>query len=325
MPKVYLEFEKPLQELEQRIEELRRLTNGQGPDIELRQLEERARKLRRQIFSNLTPWQKTLIARHPDRPYTMDYIKLITDDFIELHGDRRFSEDPSVVGGIGSIDGMTVFIIGHQKGRGTRERIERNFGQPHPEGYRKALRLMKMAERFRKPVLTLIDTPGAYPGIGAEERGQAEAIATNLMEMSMLRVPIISVVIGEGGSGGALALSVADRLYMLYYSIYSVISPEGCAAILWKKDGEVTTVEFAKAAETLKLTADDLKGFEIIDDIIPEPEGGAHRDPETTARNIKEKVMESFEELSRLPTEELLQKRYEKLRKIGKFRIGQKQ
>jgi acetyl-CoA carboxylase carboxyl transferase subunit alpha len=184
---------------------------------------------------------------------------------------------------------------------------------------------MKMAERFRKPVLTLIDTPGAYPGIGAEERGQAEAIATNLMEMSMLRVPIISVVIGEGGSGGALALSVADRLYMLYYSIYSVISPEGCAAILWKKDGEVTTVEFAKAAETLKLTADDLKGFEIIDDIIPEPEGGAHRDPETTARNIKEKVMESFEELSRLPTEELLQKRYEKLRKIGKFRIGQKQ
>jgi acetyl-CoA carboxylase carboxyl transferase subunit alpha len=325
MPKVYLEFEKPLQELEQRIEELRRLTNGQGPDIELRQLEEKAKKLRRQIFSNLTPWQKTLIARHPDRPYTMDYIKLITDDFIELHGDRRFSEDPSIVGGIGSIDGMTVFIIGHQKGRGTRERIERNFGQPHPEGYRKALRLMKMAERFHKPVLTLIDTPGAYPGIGAEERGQAEAIATNLMEMSMLRVPIVSVVIGEGGSGGALALSIADRLYMLYYSIYSVISPEGCAAILWKKDGEVTTVEFAKAAETLKLTADDLKNLGIIDDIIPEPEGGAHRDPETAARNIKEKVMESFEELRRVPTEELLQQRYEKLRRIGRFRINQKQ
>ncbi len=324
MRRFYLDFEKPLQEIEHRIEELKRLSsNGQPPDRELLNLQQKASKLRRQIFSSLTPWQKTLIARHPDRPYTLDYIRMITEDFIELHGDRRFSDDPAVVGGIGSINGRTFFVVGHQKGRGTKERLERNFGQPHPEGYRKALRLMKMAERFHKPVLTFIDTPGAYPGIGAEERGQAEAIATNLMEMSTLKVPIISVVIGEGGSGGALALSVADRLMMLQYSVYSVISPEGCAAILWKKESELTSVDYARAAEVLKLTAEDLKGLGIVDEIIPEPEGGAHRDPRQAGENIKMAVLRALEELEAIPLEELLERRYRKLRNIGRFRISE--
>ncbi len=245
---------------------------------------------------------------------------MITEDFIELHGDRRFGDDRAIVGGIGTIQGQPFVIIGHQKGRTLKERMQRNFGQPHPEGYRKALRLMELAERFNKPVLTFIDTPGAYPGIGAEERGQAEAIATNLMKMSLLKVPIVSVVIGEGGSGGALALSVADRLYMLEFSIYSVISPEGCAAILWKKDSEaVGQREYAMAAEALKLTAQDLKALGIIDDIIKEPEGGAHRDPATAALAVKEKVLQAYEELKGLPQEQLLSLRYEKLRRIGQF------
>jgi len=273
MIRYYLEFEKPIEELELKIEELKRLSDGKEIDIsgEIKRLEKKAKELRSEIFSILTPWQKTLVARHPDRPYTLDYINLITDDFIELHGDRRFSDDPSIVGGLAKIKDLSVMIIGHQKGRGTKERIYRNFGQPHPEGYRKALRLMKLAEKFKKPVITFIDTPGAYPGIGAEERGQAEAISVNLLEMSRLRVPIISIVIGEGGSGGALAISVADRLFMLEHSIYSVISPEGCAAILWKKGGEIGTDDFSRAANSLRLTAQDLLRFKIIDDIIPEP------------------------------------------------------
>ena len=231
MMRYYLDFEKPIQELELKIEELKRLSNGQDLNItaELEKLEQKAGEMRDDIFSRLTPWQKTLLARHPDRPYTLDYINMLTDDFMELHGDRRYSDDPAIVGGLGSIGGTSIVIIGHQKGRGIKERINRNFGQPQPEGYRKALRLMKFAERFNKPLLTFVDTPGAFPGIGAEERGQAEAIAENLMEMSRLQIPVISIVIGEGGSGGALAISVADRLYMFEHSVYSVISPEGCA------------------------------------------------------------------------------------------------
>ncbi len=324
MVRFYLDFERPLQEIELKIEELRRLSNGQDPRTaeELEKLEKKAEKLRRDIFGKLTPWQKTQLARHPDRPYTLDYIKMITDEFIELHGDRKFGDDPAIVGGIGSIDGQTFYIIGHQKGRGTKERIKRNFGQPHPEGYRKALRLMKQAEQFRKPVLTFVDTPGAYPGVGAEERGQAGAIAENLMEMSRLRTQIISIVIGEGGSGGALALSVADRLYMLENSIYSVISPEGCAAILWKKNGDIGTQEYEKAAAALKLTASDLLELGVIDGIIKEPSGGAHRAPEETANTVKKTVLKTLKELQELPIEELLERRYEKLRRIGKLGAG---
>ncbi|MEK6582068.1 MAG: acetyl-CoA carboxylase carboxyltransferase subunit alpha, partial [Nitrospirota bacterium] len=286
----YLEFEKPIEELELKIEELKLLSDRKDMDITsaVKKLEKKAKELRSEIFSNLTPWQKTLLARHPDRPYTLDYINLLSKDFIELHGDRRFADDPAIVGGFATINGASIMLIGHQKGRGTKERIYRNFGQPQPEGYRKALRLMKLAERFKKPIVTFIDTPGAYPGIGAEERGQSEAIATNLMEMSRIKTPITSVVIGEGGSGGALALGVADRIYMLEHSVYSVISPEGCAAILWKKNGDIDSKEFSKAADALRLTAQDLIGFRIIDDIIPEPLGGAHRAPEAVAKNILE-------------------------------------
>ncbi|MEF9425669.1 MAG: acetyl-CoA carboxylase carboxyltransferase subunit alpha, partial [Candidatus Mariimomonas ferrooxydans] len=282
----YLDFEKPVAELENKIEELKRLADGRDMNItsEIKKLEKKAKDLRVDIFSKLTPWQKILIARHQERPHTLDYIGLLMEDFIELHGDRRFSDDPAVVGGFARFQGIPVAVIGHQKGKSTKERIWRNFGQPHPEGYRKALRIMKLAERFGKPVITLVDTPGAYPGIGAEERGQAEAIATNLFEMSMLKTPIVSVIIGEGGSGGALAFAVGDRILMLEHSIYSVISPEGCAAILWKKNNsEVGQQEYEKAAEALKLTAQDLYGFEAIDEIIPEPIGGAHKDPKEAA------------------------------------------
>jgi acetyl-CoA carboxylase carboxyl transferase subunit alpha len=317
----YLDFERPLEELETKIEELKKLSDGTEIDIaaEIKRLEKKAKELRAEIFSNLTPWQKTMIARHPERPYTLDYIGMTVEDFIELHGDRRFADDPAVVGGVGKINGISMVIIGHQKGRGTKERISRNFGQPNPEGFRKALRLMRLAERFKMPIVTFIDTPGAYPGIGAEERGQAEAIATNLMEMSRIKTPIIAIVIGEGGSGGALALSVADKLYMLEHSIYSVISPEGCAAILWKKGGEINSEDFSKAAEALKLTADDLKSFKIIDDIIPEPLGGAHRDPETVAKKISEYIMKALETLQTKSPSKLIEDRYKKIRKIGSF------
>jgi len=262
---------------------------------------------------------KTQIARHPERPYTLDYISMIFEDFIELHGDRRFGDDPAVVAGIGKIDGNSYAVIGHQKGRTIKERIYRNFGQAHPEGYRKALRIMKLAERFSIPVITMIDTPGAFPGIGAEERGQAEAIANNLMEMSLLKTSLIGVVIGEGGSGGALALSVCDKILMLEHSVYSVISPEGCAAILWKKNSDMGVEEYMKAAEELKLTAQDLKKFEIIDDIIPEPLGGAHREPHEMGKRIKNKIISITMELEKISVEELVKKRYEKFRKIGNF------
>jgi acetyl-CoA carboxylase carboxyl transferase subunit alpha len=317
----YFDFEKPLEELETKIEELKRLSDGQELDIspEIRKLEKKAKDLRTEIFSAVTPWQRTLIARHPDRPYTLDYINMMVEDFVELHGDRRFGDDPAIVGGIGKVGGISMVIIGHQKGRSTKDRIYRNFGQPNPEGYRKALRLMKLAERFKRPVVTLIDTPGAYPGIGAEERGQAEAIATNLMEMARLKTPIISIVIGEGGSGGALGLSVADRLVMLENAVYSVISPEGCAAILWRKNGELNPEDFSRAAEALKLTAIDLKGFKIIDDIIPEPLGGAHREPETVAKKMTEYLIKTLEILQGKPVAKLVDERYKKLKKIGSF------
>jgi acetyl-CoA carboxylase carboxyl transferase subunit alpha len=319
--KYFLDFEKPIEDLELKIEELKRISNGSDINIseEVIKLEKKAKALRTEIFSNLTPWQKTLLARHPDRPYTIDYIKSIAEEFIELHGDRRFADDKAIVGGIAKIKNRPVIIVGHQKGRGTKERIVRNFGQPHPEGYRKAIRIMNLAEKFKRPVITLIDTPGAYPGVGAEERGQAEAIAFNLMQMSRLRVPVISIVIGEGGSGGALALGVSDRLFMLEHSIYSVISPEGCAAILWKKDGNLGSDEFSKAADTLKLTAQDLLKFKIIDDVIPEPLGGAHRDITMTSKSISAKIIDSLRELEAKTPDTLIEERYARLKKISSF------
>ncbi|MEW6409257.1 MAG: acetyl-CoA carboxylase carboxyltransferase subunit alpha [Nitrospirota bacterium] len=319
----YLSFEQPLADIEKRIEDLKRLTNGKKGEytLELERLRESADRLKREIYSNLTPWQKTQIARHPYRPYTLDYINLIAEDFIEVHGDRGFSDDPSIVTGYGWFEKTSVMFIGHQKGRGTRERIYRNFGQPHPEGYRKALRIMKLASKFKKPIITLIDTPGAYPGIGAEERGQGEAIARNLFEMSMLKVPIVVCIIGEGGSGGALALGVGDRILMLEHAIYSVISPEGCAAILWKKENGFTpdTSEINKAAESLKITAQDLLQLGIIDEIVDEPLGGAHRDMQTSAKNLAQAIKRNLKELLTLSPDELVNKRYERLKKIGAF------
>jgi acetyl-CoA carboxylase carboxyl transferase subunit alpha len=317
----YLEFEKPIEELEMKIEELKRVSDGKEIDIsgEIKKLEKKVRDLRSEIFTSLSPWQKTLIARHPDRPYTLDYINAIMTEFIELHGDRRFADDPAIVAGMAKFQSVPVVVAGHQKGHGTKERISRNFGQPQPEGYRKALRVMKIAERFKRSVITFIDTPGAYPGIGAEERGQAEAIAANLMEMSRLKAPVISFVIGEGGSGGALALGVADRLYMLEHSCYSVISPEGCAAILWKKEGDLGVSDFARAADALKMTAQDLLSFKIIDGIIPEPHGGAHRNPEETARNVAEYLAAALDELKHKTPGKLLEERYRRFRRIGSF------
>jgi acetyl-CoA carboxylase carboxyl transferase subunit alpha len=320
--KYYLEFEKPIEDLELKIEEMKRLSDGKDINLsgEIKKMEKKVKELRTEIYANLTSWQKTLLARHPDRPYTLDYIGLLTDEFIELHGDRRFADDKAIVGGLATLKGgMPAVIIGHQKGRGTKERIRRNFGQPHPEGYRKAMRIMELAEKFKRPIITLIDTPGAYPGIGAEERGQGEAIASNLMQMSRLRVPIIAVVIGEGGSGGALALSVADRLYMLEHSVYSVISPEGCAAILWKKGNDLGPEDFARASEALKMTAQDLYRFKIIDEIILEPSGGAHRDPEETAKNIFHKIIEAMDDLRAKTPGKLIEDRYRRLKKIGSF------
>ena len=322
MIRYYLEFEKPIEELELKIDEMKRLSDGKDINLtsEIKKLEKKVRDVRTELYANLTPWQKTLLARHQDRPYTLDYIGLMTDQFMELHGDRRFADDKAIVGGLATLKGgIPAVIIGHQKGRGTKERIHRNFGQPHPEGYRKAIRLMELAEKFKRPIITLIDTPGAYPGIGAEERGQGEAIASNLMHMSRLRVPIIAVVIGEGGSGGALALSVADRLYMLEHSVYSVISPEGCAAILWKKGNELGPEDYARASEALKMTAQDLYRFKIIDEIILEPSGGAHRDPEETAKSILSKITEALEELRTKAPGKLIEDRYRRLKKIGSF------
>ncbi len=312
-----LDFEKPIIELEGKIEELKKISSKEHLNIqqEIVQLEERAGKLKRDIFSNLNAWQRTQLARLTERPSTLEYMKLMMDDFIELHGDRLFFDDEAVVAGIGKLAGHSVVIVGHQKGKNTKENVRRNFGMPHPEGYRKALRLIKTAENFSFPLVTLIDTPGAYPGIGAEERGQAEAIARNLMEMSRLAVPIIAVIIGEGGSGGALGIGVGDRVLMLENSIYSVISPEGCAAILWKdrKKAEL-------AAEAMKLTSFDLLRLGIIDEIIPEPLGGAHRAKEEAAGILKEVLLRHLEELKELSIGELLNLRYGKYRKFGVFK-----
>ncbi|GAB4542470.1 MAG: acetyl-CoA carboxylase carboxyltransferase subunit alpha [Thermodesulfovibrionia bacterium] len=319
----YLDFERPVAELENKIEELKRLADGRDMNIsdEIRKLEKKAKNLRAEIFSNLTPWQKTLIARHPERPHTIDYIRLLTQDFIELHGDRKFSDDPSIVCGLARFKDIPVVILGHEKGRSTKERIWRNFGQPHPEGYRKALRIMRLAERFKKPVISLIDTPGAYPGIGAEERGQAEAIAVNLMEAFNIKTPLISIIIGEGGSGGALALGVSDKILMLEHAIYSVISPEGCAAILWKRDDKnVGQEEYEKASEALRITAQDLYEMGIIDEIIPEPIGGAHRDYNATAESIEKTLIKHLNQLMETPIDILLEERYKRFRTLGVFR-----
>lgn len=311
----YLEFEKPIAELEARIEDLRlAAVSNMDVDEETGKLGKKVEELREKIFSNLSPWQKTQVARHQDRPSAEDYIRLLTRDFMEMHGDRGFADDAAITGGMAWFDGSPVMLIAHNKGRMTKDKIMRNFGMPHPEGYRKALRMMRMAEKFDRPIITLIDTAGAYPGIAAEERGQSEAIARNLLEMSALRVPIIAVVIGEGGSGGALALGVGNRVLMLEHSIYSVISPEGCAAILWK-DG----AKAAEAAELLRLTAQDLLKLKVIDEIIKEPLGGAHRDVDATAKALDKALKKHLKELMMMSPDELAEDRYAKFRAMGNF------
>ena len=312
----FLEFEQPIAELEAKIEELRYVGDDSEINIsdEISRLQDKSRSLTESIFSGLDAWQVSQLARHPQRPYTLDYIEHIFDDFEELHGDRAYADDHAIVGGVARLDDLPVMVIGQQKGRDTKEKIRRNFGMPRPEGYRKALRLMEMAERFRLPVLTFIDTPGAYPGIGAEERGQSEAIARNLFVLSELKTPIICTVIGEGGSGGALAIGVGDRVQMLQYSTYSVISPEGCASILWKSADKASD-----AAEAMGITAQRLKELELIDSIIPEPLGGAHRDVATMARTLKHSLIESLDGIVRMPTDRLLEQRYERLSSFGNY------
>ncbi len=312
----FLDFEQPIAELEAKIDELRLMTSEGDLNIteEIQKLQEKSQSLTQSIFASLTPWQVTQMARHPQRPYTLDYIDRMLTDFEELHGDRSFADDPALVAGIGRFNGRAVMVMGHQKGRDTKEKVYRNFGMPRPEGYRKALRLMKMAERFSLPVLTFIDTPGAYPGIGAEERGQSEAIARNLFEMAQLKTPIISTVIGEGGSGGALAIGVADHLMMLQYSIYSVISPEGCASILWKSADKA-----ADAAATLGVTSAQLKEQGLIDEIISEPLGGAHRDMDAMAETLKQAIDSKLKELDAVSPETLVEQRQQKLLAYGEF------
>jgi acetyl-CoA carboxylase carboxyl transferase subunit alpha len=306
----YLEFEKPIVELQKKIEELNVLAKD-GMDIgsDVSALESRVEEMRADIFSNLSRWQTAQVARHINRPFTLDYIRLMFTEFTELHGDRNFGDDHAIIAGLARFDGQPVMVIGHQKGRDTKEKVFRNFGMPNPEGYRKALRLMHMAEQFKLPVITFVDTPGAYPGIGAEERGQAEAIARNLREMASLKTPIIVCVTGEGGSGGALAIAVGDRILMLEHSVYAVISPEGCAAILWS-DG----TKGAQAAEALKPTAQDIIKLGVIDEIIPEPVGGAHRDHKATAQALKVAIARNLAELNKLSAEELVEGRYAKFR-----------
>jgi acetyl-CoA carboxylase carboxyl transferase subunit alpha len=308
-----LEFERPIVELENKIAELKR-HGGATLDLEIRRLERKARQLQREVFSELSAWQKVLLSRHPLRPFTLDYVSRIVEDFVELHGDRAFRDDESIIGGLGRFRGRAVMVVGHQKGRGTRENVRRNFGMPRPEGYRKALRLMQLAARLGLPILTFIDTPGAYPGIDAEERGQAEAIAKNLEIMARLPVPIVATVIGEGGSGGALALGVADRILMLEYSVYSVISPEGCASILWKDQKQVET-----AARELKMTANDVVELGVADAVLPEPAGGAHRDVDLAASTVAEAIGAELETLCALRPAALLDARYEKFRRMGAF------
>jgi len=312
----FLDFEQPIAELEAKIEELRYVGDDAEINIneEIGRLQAKSQALTESIFSNLDAWQISQLARHPQRPYALDYIHRIFSDFEELHGDRAFADDPAIVGGVARLNDRPVMVIGQQKGRDTKEKIHRNFGMPRPEGYRKAQRLMEMAERFRLPVLTFIDTPGAYPGIDAEERGQSEAIARNLYVMAGLKTPVVCTVIGEGGSGGALAIGVGDRMLMLQYSIYSVISPEGCASILWKSADKA-----ADAAEAMGVTSERLKELNLIDDIIEEPLGGAHRNPEETAERLKARLIDQVEQLSRLPTDQLIAARYQRLMSYGEY------
>ncbi len=312
----FIDFEQPIAELEAKIDELRHVGSDAEINIqdEIATLESKSQELTRTIFSKLTPWQVSQVARHPLRPYFLDYVERIFDDVEELHGDRAFADDPAILTALARLDGKPVVIIGHQKGRDTNEKLQRNFGMPRPEGYRKSLRVMELAERFKLPVLTFIDTPGAYPGVGAEERGQSEAIARNLREMSQLKTPILSTVIGEGGSGGALAIGVCDRLNMLQYSTYSVISPEGCASILWKDAAKASL-----AAEAMAITSQHLKKLELIDGIIDEPLGGAHRDPESMAATLRESLISTLDELQGIPLEQLLEQRYQRLMSYGSF------
>jgi len=314
--KNFLDFEQPIAELEGKIEELRYVQSESAVDIseEIEQLAGKSLQLTKDIYSNLSPWQITKIARHPDRPYTLDYVRDIFTHFVELHGDRHFSDDQSIVGGLARFNGMPCMVLGHQKGRDTKERGLRNFGMTKPEGYRKALRLMKLAEKFKLPVFTFVDTPGAYPGIDAEERGQSEAIGRNIFEMAQLEVPIISTIIGEGGSGGALAISVADQVLMLQYSVYSVISPEGCASILWK-----TSDRASDAAEALGITAHRLKALGLVDKIVSEPVGGAHRDPKQMAAFLKRALNDAWRQVADLKVKELLERRHARLDGYGRF------
>lgn len=315
MAKVILDFERPIIELEQKIVEMRKYADNLDIADEITTLENKVDQLRENVYSNLTRWQRVQLARHPDRPYTLDYIQQMTEDFVELHGDRRFGDDKAIVAGFGRLGKETVLIVGHQKGRDTRSNIHRNFGMPNPEGYRKALRLMQLAVKYKRPIITLLDTPGAYPGIGAEERGQAEAIARNLFEMSHLPVPIIIVIIGEGASGGALGIGVGDRILMFENAWYSVISPESCSSILWR------SWEYKEqAAEALKLTAPDLLEQGVIDRIIPEPMGGAHRNPQLMAQTLKNTLLEELKSLKKIKIDRLVQLRVDKFSKMGAWR-----
>jgi acetyl-CoA carboxylase carboxyl transferase subunit alpha len=317
MKTTFLDFEQPVADLESKIEELRFVQDDSAVDIaeEIERLEKKSAQLTKDIYSRLTPWQISQVARHPQRPYTLDYLSLIFTDFEELHGDRAFADDHAIVGGLARFNGQPVMVIGHQKGRDTKEKIQRNFGMPRPEGYRKALRLMKLAEKFGLPVMTFVDTPGAYPGIDAEERGQSEAIGRNLYVMAELKVPVIVTIIGEGGSGGALAIAVGDVVQMLQYSTYSVISPEGCASILWK-----SAEKAPEAAETMGITAQRLKTLGLVDKIVSEPLGGAHRDHAAMAQNLKKSLQEALRNLTAMPTAELLATRYERLMSYGRFK-----
>ena len=312
------QFEEPILRIRRRIEELSSLNSAgedePARDTEIAELQQKLTKVSREIYANLSPWQKTLVARHPQRPYTLDMIGLLIDEWTEIHGDRGFADDAAIVAGFGRFRGQSVCVVGHQKGRNTKEKVIRNFGQPRPEGFRKALRVMQLAEKFKIPVFTFIDTQGAYPGMGAEERGQAEAIAVNLREMAALKVPIIVTVIGEGGSGGALALGVGDRVLMLEHAVYSVISPEGCAAILWKNSAAAP-----EAAAAMKITAQDLKRLNVIDEIVPEPDGGAHADPTGAAATLAPYLETALSDLTRLPSAQLLEQRYKKFRRMGVF------
>ncbi|MEY3037365.1 MAG: acetyl-CoA carboxylase carboxyltransferase subunit alpha [Burkholderiaceae bacterium] len=314
--KNFLDFEQPIAELDKKIEELRYVQDESAVDIsdEIEQLSKKSEQLTKDIYAQLTPWQITRIARHPDRPYTLDYIGALFTHFTELHGDRHFADDLSIVGGLARLGGQACVVLGHQKGRDTKERGLRNFGMSKPEGYRKALRIMKLAEKFKLPVFTFVDTPGAYPGIDAEERGQSEAIGRNIFEMAQLEVPIVSTIIGEGGSGGALAIAVADSVLMMQYAVYSVISPEGCASILWKTAEKAET-----AAEALGITAARLKGLGLVDRVVTEPLGGAHRDPAAAAAALRRALLDSLREVADLSTEALLQRRHERLQSYGRF------